>query len=75
MNISLFRFRRAYLRIAEFGYILPALIGSVICLCISSGILSKFDIDIVVQRDSEFNKGAGFALVSGIALGFKGRIS
>jgi hypothetical protein len=75
MNISLFRVRRAYFRVSEFGYILPAFAGAVFCLCVSSGLLEKFGIDVVVQRDDDFKKGSFFALASGIALGMKGRIS
>ena len=54
---------------------MPAFFGGVICLLVATGRLRDYDIDIVQIRDEHFKDGMKFALVSGICLGFVGRIT
>jgi hypothetical protein len=75
MNSSVIRMRRACFRQREFGFIVPALMGSVFCLVIAKGYLRDGGLDIVEDRNSVFEKGMTFAVISGICLGFVGRAS
>lgn len=75
MNSSFIRMRRACSRQSEFGYIVPAFLGSVFCLVIAQGRLREEGLDIVEERNGDFTKGKTFALASGICLGFVGRFS
>jgi hypothetical protein len=75
MNTSFIRMRRACFRQSEFGYIVPAFLGSFLCLMIALGKLREQGLDIVIERDSGFKAGVAYALISGICLGLVGRLA
>lgn len=75
MNSSIVRLRRACFRQTEFGFIVPAFLGSIFCLLIALGKLRGEGLDIVEERNHDYKKGVSFALISGLCLGFVSRFS
>ena len=76
VNTCLFRLRRACFRKGEFGFIVPAFCGAVVCFCVIGGRLKHYGVDIVDGgRGADFMRGAGYGTVSGLMLAKVSRVS
>lgn len=76
VNTCLFRLRRACFRKQEFGFIVPAFCGAVVCLCVIGGRFKHYGVDIVDGgRGADFTLGASYGTISGLMLAKVSRVS